>query len=80
MNDSSDLEGGVALRYQFTIVHRQQISMMAESQKENAPPPGPSSGIHQIGNSVLFHIRQTDKTAISIAATISARLIPVNLF
>ncbi len=57
MNESFDLEGGVDRRYQLNIVQMQQISMTADSQKENAPTPGPSSGIHPIGNSLLFHIR-----------------------
>ena len=57
MNDSCELDGGVKRRYQLTIVHRQQTNIMAESQKGNAPPPGPSSAIQPIGNSALFHIR-----------------------
>ena len=57
INGSFDLEGGVDRWYQLNIVQMQQISITADSQNENAPPPGPSSGIQPTGNSALFHIK-----------------------
>ena len=52
-----DMQGmGIAMIDHLMMQHG-QINMTADSQKENAPPPGPSSGIQPTGNSALFHIK-----------------------
>jgi hypothetical protein len=63
----------------------QQISITAESQKGQAPPPGPSPRTQPIGNSALFHINpreHNDKiTAINISAvrTVILVLLPLSV-
>jgi hypothetical protein len=57
MKGASERDGGLFRRTHLMAIHTQHTSITAESQKENAPPPGPSSGIHPTGSSALFHMR-----------------------
>jgi len=52
-----DCDGGEARRNQLTIIQAQQSSMIDANQKDQKPPPGPSSGTQPISSSALFHMR-----------------------
>jgi hypothetical protein len=57
MYGSVDRDGMLDFLTQRTITQNAQMSMPADNQKGNAPPPGPSPEIQPMGSSALFHIR-----------------------